>query len=89
MRGDVLVALGGDAVGTGDEVRQALAERTPGETLEITIERQGERRTLNAMLAGGGNLRWRVVPVENPTERQIRLRQGWLASVADRERGAQ
>jgi predicted metalloprotease with PDZ domain len=82
MRDDVLVAIGGDAVGTGEEVRQAVAERAPGETVEITIERRGERRTLSATLAGGGNLQWRVVPVASPTERQIRLREGWLASVA-------
>jgi predicted metalloprotease with PDZ domain len=82
MRDDVLVAIGGDAVGSSDEVRQAVAERAPGETVEITIERHGERRTLRATLAGGGNLRWRVEPVASPTERQIRLREGWLSSVA-------
>lgn len=82
MRDDVLVAIGGDAVGTSEEVRQALAERAPGDTVEITIERRGERRTLSATLAGGGNLRWRVEPVPDPTARQIRLREGWLASAA-------
>ena len=82
MRDDVLVAIGGDAVGTGEEVRQALAERAPGGTVEITIKRQGERQTVSATLAGGGNLRWRVEPVPNPTARQMRLREGWLASAA-------
>lgn len=81
MRDDVLVAVGAEAVATGDEVRGALAGRAPGETVEITIERQGERRSLTATLAGGGNLRWRIGPVTDPSERQVRLRQGWLASV--------
>ncbi|HKY60457.1 MAG TPA: PDZ domain-containing protein [Gemmatimonadota bacterium] len=82
MRDDVLVAIGGDPVGAAEEVQQALAERAPGEAVEITIERQGERQTVSATLAGGGNLRWRVVPVANPTERQVRLRDAWLASAA-------
>lgn len=82
MRDDVLVAIGGDAVGTSEEVQQALAERAPGDTVEITIERRGERRTLSATLAGGGNLRWRIEAIPDPTERQIRLRAGWLASTA-------
>ena len=82
MRDDVLVAIGGDAVGTGEEVLQELAERAPGDMLEITIERQGEQRTMSATLAGGGNLRWRVEPVATPTERQNRLRESWLASAA-------
>jgi predicted metalloprotease with PDZ domain len=80
MRDDALVAIDGDAVGTGEEVQQALAERAPGDTVEITIERQGERRSVSATLAGGGNMRWRVEPVAAPTERQTRLREGWLAS---------
>ena len=77
-----MVAIGGDAVGTGEEVLQELAERAPGDMLEITIERQGEQRTMSATLAGGGNLRWRVEPVATPTERQNRLRESWLASAA-------
>ena len=42
---------------------------------------KGNKRKLTATLAEGGNLKWRIEPVTDPSERQVRLREGWLASV--------
>lgn len=82
MRDDVLVTIDGTSVESGGAVREILAAHEPGEGVEVTIERLGERRTVTVTLGGDGNLRWTVAPVESPTERQLRLREGWLASLA-------
>lgn len=84
MAGDVLVEVDGDAVASGSDVVAAIADRSPGETIPVVVERGGERVTRDVTLAGGGNLRWAVRPVEDPTPRQLRLRGEWLASVAGR-----
>ena len=84
MRNDVLISLDGTEVHSGDELHEFLAAHTPGETVQVVVERLGERRPYAVRLAGGGNLGWVVEPVAAPTERQTRLRQGWLASSATR-----
>jgi predicted metalloprotease with PDZ domain len=79
MRDDVLVSLDGEPVESAD-VGAFLAAHAPGETVTVTIRRLGEELERQVTLGGGGNLRWTVVPVEAPTERQLRLREGWLSS---------
>ena len=49
--GDVVVALDGRTIGTADALRSAVAGKQPGEQLELTIVRDGERRTVTAELA--------------------------------------
>lgn len=82
MRDDILVSIGGAEIHSGDELRGTLSAQEPGDRVEVTIERLGEERTMTVTLGGEGNLQWVVEPVESPTERQLRLRQGWLASLA-------
>lgn len=79
MRDDVLVSVGGEAVETVD-LDPVLSQHAPGDIVTVIVRRLGEEIEKQVTLAGGGNLEWTVEPVENPTERQLRLRQGWLAS---------
>jgi hypothetical protein len=48
----------------------------------VTVRRSGEEIEKRVTLGSGGNLEWRVEPVASPSERQLRLRQAWLASRA-------
>jgi serine protease Do len=48
--GDVIVAVGGDAVDDSTELTTELAQRDPGDEVELTLYRGGERRTLTAEL---------------------------------------
>ncbi|MGH7566609.1 MAG: M61 family metallopeptidase [Gemmatimonadota bacterium] len=79
MRDDVLVSVEGEATETVD-LDPFLSTRSPGDDVTVTVRRLGEESEKQVTLAGGGNLEWTVVPVESPTERQLRLREGWLAS---------
>jgi predicted metalloprotease with PDZ domain len=79
MRDDVLVSIGGEAAETVD-LDPFLSQRSPGDVVTVTVRRVGEEIEKQVTLGGGGNLEWRVEPVQSPTERQLRLRQGWLAS---------
>jgi hypothetical protein len=57
-----------------------LAAHQPGEVVSVTVRRHGEEIERQVTLAGDGNLEWRVEALASPTERQLRLRQAWLAS---------
>ena len=48
--GDVIVSIGGGQVRHADDVAAAIQDRRPGDTVELTIERDGESRTLEVRL---------------------------------------
>jgi predicted metalloprotease with PDZ domain len=79
MRNDVLVSVDGEPVTTVD-LDPFLEAHQPGDVVSVTVRRFGEELEKQVTLAGGGNLEWTVQAVESPTERQLRLRQAWLAS---------
>ena len=79
MRDDVLVSLEGEPVDSAD-VGAFLTGRSPGDTVTVTVRRLGQQLERQVTLGDGGNLRWTITPVESPSERQLRLREGWLSS---------
>lgn len=78
LRGDVVVAVDGAAL-EETNLPAILAEHEPGDEVTVSVRRQGAISDVTATLASGGNLKWVVEPVETPGERQLRLREGWLA----------
>ena len=48
--GDVIVGAAGESVGSPDDLSQAIAEHSPGETVGLEVERDGERRELQVEL---------------------------------------
>jgi putative serine protease PepD len=48
--GDLIVAVGGEPVRDSDDVAAAIQDRLPGQTVELEIERGGDRRTLQVEL---------------------------------------
>jgi predicted metalloprotease with PDZ domain len=81
MRDDVLLSVEGEPVETVD-LDPILEAHQPGDVVTVTVQRFGEEIETQVTLAGGGNLEWTVRAVESPTERQLRLRQAWLAARA-------
>jgi predicted metalloprotease with PDZ domain len=79
MRDDVLLSVGGEEV-TSADLHPLLSQRAPGDVVTVTVRRAGAEIEREVTLGGGGNLEWTVAPVDSPTERQLRLRAGWLAS---------
>jgi hypothetical protein len=50
----------------------------------VTVRRTGQELTKRVTLGDGGNMEWTVEAVPDPSERQLRLREGWLAPRAGR-----
>jgi serine protease DegQ len=49
--GDVIVELGGDPIRTAEDLYSAIRRRDPGDAVEVTVVRGGERDTFNVTLA--------------------------------------
>jgi predicted metalloprotease with PDZ domain len=79
MRGDRVLAVDGHEL-EGPDLDSTLSQHSPGDRVAVRILREGKTIEVEVVLSGGGNLRWEVHPVEEPTERQLSLREGWLAS---------
>jgi S1-C subfamily serine protease len=50
LDGDVLVEIAGRAVRTMDDVDDVLAEHQPGDTVDVTLKRGADRRTVPVRL---------------------------------------
>jgi len=81
MRGDIVLAVDEETLASPD-VDAILARHAPGDRVPVRLLRGDQEVVVGVELAGEGNLRWEVRPMEGATERQLRLRQGWLASRA-------
>ena len=53
--GDVIVAIDGDEVTESSQVRESILDKEPGDTVEITIVREGEEQTVEATLGQRGD----------------------------------
>jgi putative serine protease PepD len=49
--GDVIVAVGGEAIQTPDDVAAAIQDRRPGERVAVEVRRDGSRQTFDVALA--------------------------------------
>jgi putative serine protease PepD len=53
--GDVVVQIAGEAVGDGGDLRRAVADRDPGDELELEVRRDGETREVTVELGNRAN----------------------------------
>jgi predicted metalloprotease with PDZ domain len=77
--GDQIVALDGMRVNQ-QSLLARLAERRPGATLNLTIFRHDDLRTIAIKLGGRVPPDYRVVPVRQPTPEQMRQYRAWLGA---------
>jgi putative serine protease PepD len=83
LRGDVVLSVDGAPL-AGTDLTPILERHQPGDRVPVRVRRGTEEIDLEVTLAGGGNLRWEIRPMADPDERQLRLREGWLASQVGR-----
>jgi predicted metalloprotease with PDZ domain len=76
--GDQMVALDGQRVNQQSFLAR-LAEKQAGDTLNLTIFRDDELRTLTVKLGKRTVTDYRIFPVKQPTPEQIRLYRAWLS----------
>jgi S1-C subfamily serine protease len=50
QQGDVITEVDGDEIASGDDLRRAVAAAEPGDKLELTVQRNGETKTVTATL---------------------------------------
>jgi predicted metalloprotease with PDZ domain len=83
MRGDIVLAVDGEEL-EGPSLDPILARHRPGDSIAVSLQRGGQEIVVGVEveLAEGGNLRWEVRPMESPSERQLQLREGWIAPKA-------
>jgi predicted metalloprotease with PDZ domain len=81
---DELISVGGVTLASPDDLSGALAERKPGEEVELVFNRRGREVHAKARLAEDERLE--IVPIEKSggtlTDEQRRFREGWLNSKA-------
>ncbi|HEX8804464.1 MAG TPA: trypsin-like peptidase domain-containing protein, partial [Acidimicrobiales bacterium] len=53
-QGDVIVEVDGDAVGSSDDLGEAISVHRPGDRIEVTIQRRGDSITVTARLGRPG-----------------------------------
>ena len=52
--GDVIIAIDGESIESALDVGEVIGERSPGDEIELTIEREGDERTISATLGSRG-----------------------------------
>jgi predicted metalloprotease with PDZ domain len=78
--GDQLIAIDGVRASTLDFFNARVAERKPGDEIQLTIFRADDLRTFRIKLGGRVEENYRIVPVKNPTPEQARIYQAWLGA---------
>ena len=74
---DVLVALDGERI-TRDNLTTLLKAYEPGDEATLSYFRRDQLHTVQVRLEGGGNARYGIKRVENPTDTQEKIRKDWL-----------
>ena len=79
--GDQIVALNNLRV-TKEQFDARMAEKKPGELINLTIFRFDDLSTLLIKLGGRTEGTYRIVPLENATEAQKKVYQSWIGTAA-------
>lgn len=75
-REDVFISIDGRTLRSNEDVSVALTDRKPGDTVEVVIERWGERMTKQVTLSSPSGYRTRVN--ENATAEEVARRNAWV-----------
>lgn len=80
MLDDEVIAVGGRRVRAGDEAQQRLAERKPGQRVEVAVFRGGrlELRSLDLVADPHRSYRFELAPEATLTPATLALRRAWL-----------
>jgi predicted metalloprotease with PDZ domain len=84
QNGDKLVGVNGEKISIGSvrKVFNDMHKLGPGETFEVTIEREGEEKTFTVTKFTRDKVEKHHFEVfENPTEDQLALREAWLKNL--------
>jgi predicted metalloprotease with PDZ domain len=83
-RGDYLLEIDGRLIASQVDAAIAVASRKPGDLVDIAIERDGKRRVFQVTAAAEVRVSHALQFAEDATERQRRIRNGWLRGVTEK-----
>ena len=72
---DEIIAVDGYRV---SELDKAMAQKKTGETAIILISRDGLILNLDVKLTRNPTLKYKIVPINNPSAKQLAIRTKWL-----------
>jgi len=75
--GDQIIALNNMRV-TREQFDARIAEKKPGDLINLTVFRFDDLSTLLIKLGGRSEGTYRIVPLENATQLQKKIYQSWL-----------
>lgn len=78
QKGDEIVAIDGRRVTTRQELDRRLAEANG--TIEVLLARDGKVEQRKTSVIPSAGRKWVLEPVEDATDDQLRLRDGWLGA---------
>ncbi|HZH34330.1 MAG TPA: PDZ domain-containing protein, partial [Pyrinomonadaceae bacterium] len=78
--GDLIVAIDGLRIPNQAALNARIADKRPGDKVRMTVFRFDTLRDIEITLGGRAPEMYRFVAVENPTNEQKRLYQGWLGA---------
>jgi predicted metalloprotease with PDZ domain len=78
---DVIVEVNGAPL--PGRFRAWMHERSPGETIKLKVKRDGQEREVTFALGSREDMQCAIVEVAHPTEKQLRIRAGFLHGTTD------
>ena len=78
---DVIVEVNGAPLPA--RFRAWMRERSPGETIKLKVKRDGQEREVTFPLGSREDVQCTIVEVAHPTEKQLRIRAGFLHGTTD------
>jgi predicted metalloprotease with PDZ domain len=76
-RNDIVLGIGQEQL-NASKLMQALEKKSPGDTVELTVVRWGQKKTLRVTLAAYPYATFVLSPLENPTPLQRAIYESWL-----------
>jgi len=80
---DFLLAVDGQKITGSEDIRRIVRGKKEGEALTVEVERAGRVLTFEVTVEGRDEYECELTPIPNPTEKQRRIREGWLKGITD------
>lgn len=81
QRGDNLLEIDGQLINSQSDLTEILATKKAGDNVPVVVERDGKREEYSVTTITAARIEYDLRYSENPTARQLRIRQGLLRGV--------
>jgi len=75
-KGDILLAIDRERAHQGN-ILELLKKKSPGDTVVVTVFRRNQLRDFQVVLGSGGNLKYAIKQIDQPTPLQKKIFESW------------